>query len=281
MRNAMTVDVEDYFHVAALSRVIQREHWSSMEYRAEASTHRLMALFEECDITATFFVLGWVAKRSPGLIRSIHEAGHEVACHGMSHELVYRQTPEQFSAETRESKFLLEDLIGTKVQGYRAASWSITRESLWALDIIRELGFEYDSSIFPIRHDVYGIPDAPKQPDLIRTPAGYQIVEFPPSTARILGASLPVAGGGYFRLLPYWLTQWGLRQINDEQRAFMFYLHPWEVDPDQPRVKANWLSQFRHYTNLHKTQSRLRRLIHQFQFTSARNVLADTGLLAA
>lgn len=281
IRNAMTVDVEDYFHVAALSRVIRREDWSNMEYRADASTHRLLDLFFDCDIKATFFILGWVAKRSPGLIRAIHDAGHEVACHGMSHELVYRQTPEQFAAETRESKELLEQITGARVQGYRAASWSITRQSLWALDIIHELGFEYDSSIFPIRHDVYGIPDAPRRPDVVRTPQGRQIVEFPPSTARLLGARLPVAGGGYFRLLPYWLTCWGLGQINREGRAFMFYLHPWEVDPGQPRIKAGWVSQFRHYTNLHRTQDRLRSLIGQFHFTTMKNVLADTGLLAA
>jgi len=280
-RNAMSIDVEDYFHVAALSNAISREDWPSMEYRAEASTDRLLELFAECGIKATFFILGWVAKRSPALIRAIHEAGHEIACHGMSHELVYRQTPEQFAMETRESKVLLEELIGAKVQGYRAASWSITRQSLWALDIIHELGFEYDSSIFPIRHDVYGIPDAPKRPELIRTPAGKQLVEFPPSTARILGANLPVAGGGYFRLLPYAVTRWGLRQINSGNRAFMFYLHPWEVDPEQPRIEASWFSQFRHYTNLHRTQDRLRRLIGQFRFTTVRNVLTDTGLLAA
>jgi polysaccharide deacetylase family protein (PEP-CTERM system associated) len=277
----MSVDVEDYFHVAALSRVIRREDWSSMEYRADGSTHRLLELFSECGIKATFFILGWVTRRSPALIRTIHDAGHEVACHGMSHELVYRQTPEQFAAETRESKELLEDIIGGKVQGYRAASWSITRQSLWALDIIHELGFEYDSSIFPIRHDVYGIPDAPRRPQIIRTPSGKELVEFPPSTAQFLGARLPVAGGGYFRLLPYWLTRWGLRQINDEDRSFMFYLHPWEVDPGQPRIKAGWLSQFRHYTNLDQTQDRLRRLMGQFRFTTVRNVLTDTGLLAA
>ncbi|WP_210399009.1 XrtA system polysaccharide deacetylase [Steroidobacter denitrificans] len=277
----MSVDVEDYFHVAALSRVIRREDWSSMEYRAESSTRCLLELFAECDIKATFFILGWVAKRSPDLIRAIHGAGHEVACHGMSHELVYRQTPEVFAAETRESKDLLEQILGVKIQGYRAASWSITRQSLWALDIIHDLGFEYDSSIFPIRHDVYGIPDAPRRPELIRTPAGKQLVEFPPSTARILGTSLPVAGGGYFRLLPYWLTRWGLRQVNRDNGAFMFYLHPWEVDPAQPRIEASWFSRFRHYTNLHRTEDRLRQLIGQFPFTTVRNVLADTGLLAA
>jgi polysaccharide deacetylase family protein (PEP-CTERM system associated) len=280
-RNAMTVDVEDYFHVAALSSVIKPADWSSMEYRAEASTHRLLDLFAECGIKATFFILGWVGKRSPALIRAIHDAGHEVACHGMSHELVYRQTPEVFSAETRESKAMLEDIVGVPMRGYRAASWSITRQSLWALDIVHDLGFEYDSSIFPIHHDVYGIPGAPKRPGIVSTPLGRQIVEFPPSTANFLGLRVPVAGGGYFRLFPYWLTRQGLHQINREGQGFNFYLHPWEVDPEQPRIKAGWVSRFRHYTNLSRTHGRLRRLIGEFRFTTVRNVLADTGLLAS
>jgi polysaccharide deacetylase family protein (PEP-CTERM system associated) len=282
LRNAMTVDVEDYFHVAALASAIRREDWSGMEYRAEASTRRLLDLFADRDVQATFFILGWIAKRSPGLIRDIHAAGHEVACHGMSHELVYRQTPEQFALETRESKALLEDITGTAVKGYRAASWSITKQSLWALDTIHDLGFEYDSSIFPIRHDLYGIPDAPQRPAVITTPGGKQLLEFPPSTATFMGMRVPVAGGGYFRLLPYWVTQSGLRQINrDLNQSFIFYLHPWEVDPDQPRIDAGWLSRFRHYTNLRKTHDRLARLIAEFRFTTVRNVLADTGLLAS
>lgn len=281
LRNAMTVDVEDYFHVAALSSVIKRDDWAAMEYRAEANTHKLLELFAHKGIQATFFVLGWVARRSPALIRSIHAAGHEVACHGMSHELVYEQTREQFEGETRDSKQLLEDIIGAAVHGYRAASWSITRRSLWALDVVHELGFQYDSSIFPIRHDLYGIPDAPQRPGVMRTPQGRQIVEFPPSTATLLGLRVPVAGGGYFRLLPYWLTRCGLRQINHvDRQAFIFYLHPWEVDPEQPRVRAGRLSRFRHYTNLRKTHGRLRQLIDEFHFTTVRNVLADTGLLA-
>lgn len=281
-RNAMTVDVEDYFHVAALSKVIRRQDWPRMDYRAEASTHRLLDIFAKRGITATFFILGWITQRNPELIRAIHDAGHEIACHGMSHELVYRQTPEQFLAETRDAKALLEDLIGVKVQGYRAASWSITRQSLWALDIVHDLGFDYDSSIFPIRHDVYGIPDAARRPEVITTPAGCKIVEFPPSTASFMGFRLPVAGGGYFRLLPYWLTRRGLRQINRiENQAFNFYLHPWEIDPGQPRVKAGWVSRFRHYTNLSKTESRLQRLLDEFAFTSVRNVLTDMGLLAS
>lgn len=281
LRNAMTVDVEDYFHVAALSSVISRDDWSSMEYRAEANTHKLLDLFAETGIKATFFILGWVARRSPQLVRQIHEAGHEVGCHGMSHRLVYEQTIDEFTLETRDSKAMLEDATGVKVAGYRAASWSITRQSLWALDVIYEAGFEYDSSVFPIRHDLYGIPDAPKRPGVLKTPNGRSLVEFPPSTATFMGVRVPVAGGGYFRLLPYWVTRMGLRQINQDLRqSFIFYLHPWEVDPEQPRIEAGWLSRFRHYTNLRKTQQRLRDLIGEFRFTTVRNVLADTGLLA-
>jgi polysaccharide deacetylase family protein (PEP-CTERM system associated) len=280
-RNAMTVDVEDYFHVSALAQSIKRSEWDTREYRAEASTRKLLGLFAEHGVKATFFVLGWVTRRSPALVKEIHAAGHEVACHGLSHELVYRQTPEVFAEETRTSKQLLEDTIGAEVCGYRAASWSITRQSLWALDAIRELGFRYDSSVFPIRHDRYGIPGGPQRPGHVRTPAGYDLVEFPPSTVTVLGMRLPVAGGGYFRLLPYWLTRSGLRRINAEGQPFIFYLHPWEVDPQQPRVEAAWLSRFRHYTNLDKTEPRLRALLGEFRCTTVRNVLADVGLLAA
>lgn len=281
IRNAMTVDVEDYFHVAALSETIRREDWDTMEYRAETSTRRLLELFASAGIHATFFVLGWVARRSPELVREIHAAGHEVACHGLSHELIYRQSREVFLEETRASKHLLEDTIGAEVAGYRAASWSITRESLWALDVIHDLGFRYDSSVFPIVHDRYGVPDAPQRPSRIATPAGKSLVEFPPSTVRLAGVRVPVAGGGYFRLLPYWLTRAGLRKLNRLAQPFIFYLHPWEVDPAQPRVRASLLSRFRHYTNLDQTEPRLRRLLAEFRCTTVRSVLSDIGLLSA
>jgi len=280
--NAMTVDVEDYFHVAALAKSIDRSSWDQMEYRAEASTRRLLDLFEESNIHATFFVLGWVARRSPDLVREIARRGHEVASHGMSHKLVFNQTPEEFSSETYESKALLEDIIGARVSGYRASTYLITRRSLWALDILHEAGFEYDSSIFPIHHDVYGIPDAPQMPSRISTPKGASIVEFPMSTAPMFGTRLPVSGGGYFRLLPYWLTRAGLRKLNtDLGRPFIFYLHPWEVDPEQPRVKAGWKSRLRHYTNLDRCEARLRRLIGEFRFGRVRDVLTSAALLRA
>lgn len=282
IRNAMTVDVEDYFHVAALAAGIDKSTWDSREYRAEASTRRLLSVFGNQGIRATFFVLGWVAKRNPQLIKEIHGAGHEVASHGMSHQLIYQQTPDEFRAETRDSKALLEDLTGAPVLGYRAATYSITSRSLWALDIIHELGFRYDSSIFPIRHDLYGIPNAPIEPQEILTPKGEKLLEFPISTVDLCGVRMPIAGGGYFRLFPYWLTRTGLRKLNDQyRRPFVFYLHPWEVDPDQPVIKAGWRSRFRHYNNLRRTLPRLEKLISDFDFIPMRDVLAQMGLLRA
>jgi polysaccharide deacetylase family protein (PEP-CTERM system associated) len=280
IRNAMTVDVEDYFHVSAFSDAISRGQWESLEYRAEVNTERLLDLFAESGIHATFFILGWVAEKSPQLVRRIHAAGHEVACHGLEHQLVYRQPPEVFRSETRRSKAVIEDVIGDRILGYRAASYSITNQSLWALDILSEEGFMYDSSIFPVRHDRYGIPDASVAPGLIRGPKGNGLVEFPLATARIAGMRIPVAGGGYFRLLPYWLTRRGLQSINEnEGRPFIFYLHPWEIDPGQPRIPASRLSRFRHYTNLAACESRLRKLVSQFRFGTAADTLRDLSLL--
>jgi polysaccharide deacetylase family protein (PEP-CTERM system associated) len=279
MINAMTIDVEDYFHVAALADAVPREKWGSMEYRAEDSTRRLLGVLDEADIKATFFVLGWVARRSPHLVREIQAAGHEIASHGWSHKLVYNQTPEEFAQETRNSKALLEDICGQAIDGYRASTYSITARSLWALDVLCEAGFKYDSSIFPIRHDLYGIPEAPVAPGVIRSPGGACIVEFPMSAAQFGGMKLPVSGGGYFRLLPYWLTRAGLRQLNtSSKRPFVFYIHPWEVDPEQPTIDVKWRSRFRHYTNLSRTESRLRRLFGEFRFAPMGDVLHGLGL---
>ena len=215
--NALTVDVEDYFHVSAFADNIDRHDWGSHPLRVEANTRRLLDLFDEYNARATFFVLGWVAERKTGLVREIADRGHEVACHGYSHQLVYNQTPEVFREETVQSKRILEEIIQTKVRGYRAASYSITSRSLWALDILAEAGFEYDSSIFPIRHDRYGMPDALDYPHQMKTPGGHSLVEFPLSTAKLLKYRLPIAGGGYFRLYPYWLSRAGLKQINRQR----------------------------------------------------------------
>lgn len=280
MRNAMTVDVEDYFHVAALASSIKPQDWERCERRVETNTRRLLDVFDEKGVKITFFVLGWVAERHPELIREIDRRGHEIASHGQSHQLVYNQEPAQFRRETVHAKRTLEDLIQKPVEGYRAASYSITNESLWALDILAEAGFVWDSSIFPVRHDRYGIPGMPRWPHRLRTPGGQELVEFPLSTANVLGYRMPVAGGGYFRLYPYQLTEMGLARINrNEGQPFIFYLHPWEIDPEQPRVEASWLSKFRHYNNLHKCEPRLRRLLDRFEFTTVGAVLQSLDLL--
>ena len=280
IRNALTVDVEDYFHVSGFAGAINRKDWDSHPLRVDRNTGRLLDLFDQSQVKATFFVLGWVAERLPDLVREIADRGHEVACHGYSHELVYRQSPEVFREETLRSKALLEDITQSPVRGYRAASYSITGQSLWALDVLADAGFVYDSSIFPVRHDRYGIPGSPEYPYELKTPGGCPLVEFPLSTARVLGYRLPVAGGGYFRLYPYMVTKLGLRQINGKNRPFIFYLHPWEIDPDQPRVSASRMSRFRHYNNLKKCEARLKRLMGDFRFGTAWDVLTDLDLVS-
>jgi polysaccharide deacetylase family protein (PEP-CTERM system associated) len=278
--NAFSIDVEDYFQVAALASAIPRESWPTREYRVERNTDRILALLAERGIHGTFFILGWCAERSPALIRKIAAAGHEVACHGFSHKLIYTQSPDEFRDEARRSKHFLEDTIGAAVTGYRAASFSITRQSLWALDTLIDLGFEYDSSVFPIHHDRYGIPGASRDIGPIAAPSGRTIAEFPMSAASFGGVRVPVSGGGYFRLLPYAVTRAGLRQINERTgQPFTFYLHPWEVDPEQPRVKVGAFSRFRHYNNLHKCEGRLRRLLGEFRFSTMRDVLEARGIL--
>jgi polysaccharide deacetylase family protein (PEP-CTERM system associated) len=280
IRNALTVDVEDYFHVSAFSECIDQKDWDSYPLRVEKNTRRLLDLFDQHGVKATFFVLGWVAERTPGLVREIAGRGHEVACHGYSHQLVYSQKPEVFREETLRSKSLLEEIIQSPVRGYRAASYSITEQSRWALDILAEAGFDYDSSIFPVYHDRYGIPDADAYPHQLETPKGRQLVEFPLSTARIFNYRLPVAGGGYFRLYPYALTKAGLSQINQRQKPFIFYLHPWEIDTAQPKISAGWKSRFRHYNNLDKCEPRLERLMNDFKFGTAVAVLKGLNLVA-
>jgi len=278
IQNVLTVDVEDYFQVSAFANSIDPDEWGEHPLRVASNTHKLLDLFDEYQVKATFFILGWVAEREKNLVLEIAKRGHEVACHGYSHQLVYNQTPEVFQQETVRAKSILEDIIQQPVLGYRAASYSITEKSLWALDILAESGFVYDSSIFPVRHDRYGMPDTPEYPYHLTTPAGLSIIEFPLSTAKILNYRLPVAGGGYFRLYPYWLSKMGLKQVNRQQKPFIFYLHPWEIDPDQPRISASWFSRFRHYNNLDKCETRLRKLMSDFQFATTWDVLSTFGL---
>ena len=276
----MTVDVEDYFQVSAFEKDVRVSDWPNMESRVVRNTEKVLEVFARNSTLATFFVLGWVAERQPELVRRIADAGHEVACHGYSHQLIYNQTPDVFKEETIRAKGLLEEQVQKKILGYRAASYSITKKSEWALDILAEAGFEYDSSIFPVHHDRYGIPDSPKFPYQLTTPKGMSLVEFPLSTAEMLGYKLPIAGGGYFRLYPYFFSKYGLARINTkEQEPFIFYLHPWEVDPGQPRIKTNLLSRFRHYNNLDKCEQRLEQLVKDFSFTTVKDVLQAKQLL--
>lgn len=279
IRNALTVDVEDYFQVSAFAKNIDYSNWDKHPLRVEKNTHRLLDMFDEAQVKGTFFVLGWVADRNKSLVEEIAQRGHEVASHGYSHQLVYNQTREVFREETFRSKKLLEDIIQKPVNGYRAASYSITERSLWALDILAEAGFEYDSSIFPVKHDRYGISNAKDVPHKLITPDGSSLVEFPLSTAKIFNYKLPVAGGGYFRLYPYLLSKAGLSQINRHKKPFIFYLHPWEIDTEQPKVSAKWFSRFRHYNNLHRCEPRLKQLLKDFKFTTVRNVLTDLELV--
>jgi len=279
MKNAFTVDVEDYFQVEGFAGVIDRSSWDGFGTRVQANTNALLELLASHGTSATFFVLGWVARKHPEIVREIAASGHEIASHGMSHRLIYTQTPAEFRQETRDSKALLEDLCQKPVIGYRAATYSITRKSLWALDILCEEGFRYDSSIFPMRHDRYGIHDAEPKPHILTTPGGNRLVEFPISVLRYGKAKIPVAGGGYFRLFPYWLTRWGLRQLNLQNQEFVFYVHPWEIDSAQPRIKdAGLLSRFRHYLNLDRCARRLGQLLSDFEFDTMHNILAERAL---
>jgi polysaccharide deacetylase family protein (PEP-CTERM system associated) len=277
--NAMTVDVEDYFQVSAFEPVVPRTEWVSMESRVVRNTERILDLLAEADARGTFFVLGWVAERFPRLVSQIVARGHEIASHSHWHQLVYAQTPGEFRADLRRAKQALEDAAGVSVTGYRAPSYSITKRSLWALDVLIEEGFRYDASIFPIHHDRYGIPGSPRHPYRVVRPAG-EIVEVPGATVRLGPVNLPVGGGGYFRMLPYAWTRWGFTRINaDERRGAVFYLHPWEVDPDQPRIAAGRLSRFRHYRNLSQTEARMVRLLADFRFTTLGEVLSQCPTL--
>lgn len=279
IKNALTIDVEDYFQVAALAEAVKYDDWSKMECRVEANTDRILSLFDKSGVKATFFTLGWVAERSPELVRRISDEGHEVASHGYSHQLIYNQTPDVFREETIRSKAILEDILGKPVTGYRAASYSITNQSRWALDILAEQGFTWDSSIFPVHHDRYGMPGTPRWPHRLITDKGYELAEFPLSTLKFPGYTLPIAGGGYFRLFPYWFSKFGLGSINRQGKPFVFYLHPWEVDPGQPRLNVKWFSRFRHYNNLDQCEVRLTRLLQHFSFTTMSDVLRDQGVL--
>ena len=273
MRIALSFDVEDYFQVEALAGAVDRSSWNAQPSRVQANTARLLEILAGRGVRATFFVLGWIAERHPGIVRDIAATGHEVACHGYSHELIYRQSPAKFREETNRARGILEDQAQTRIRGYRAATWSITRQSLWALDILVEQGFDYDSSIFPTHHDLYGIAGAPRGPHRLALPGGGSLLEFPPSTVRLGPVNLPVAGGGYFRLLPLAVTRWAMRRVNREGLPFLFYLHPWEIDPGQPRFKVGLRSRIRHYTNISSCERKFAALLAEFPMAPVGDVL--------
>ena len=280
MKNALTFDVEEYFHAEAFARVLRPEEWPTLESRVTRSTERLLDILDRERVRATFFVLGWVAERHPSLVREIASLGHEIACHGYGHRMIQHLSRPDFERDVTRAKRALEDAVGRPVLGYRAPTFSIMRATLWSLDVLIEAGFRYDSSIFPVVHDRYGIPDAPRFPHRLKAPGGGEITEFPMSTMTVLGRRLPVAGGGYFRLFPYRVTRRAIARINGERQPAMVYLHPWEFDPEQPRLPVGPLTRFRHLVNVGKTEPRLRRLLTEVSFAPASEVLAETGFLA-
>ncbi len=265
IKNYLTIDVEDYYQVSAFEHIIGPEKWHEYNPRAVNNTKNILDILDQYNVKATFFVLGWTAEKFPKLIKEIDDRGHEIGCHSFYHRLIYNLTPEEFKADTQKAKDILEQILGKKIYGYRAPSYSITNKSIWALKILEELGFEYDSSIFPIYHDRYGMVNAPRFQYQIK---GHDLVEYPISTSLIWKWKIPIAGGGYFRLFPYSFIKWALTRINKkEKQPFLFYLHPWEIDHEQPRIKyAGAISRFRHYLNLEKTRFRFIQLLKDFRF---------------
>jgi polysaccharide deacetylase family protein (PEP-CTERM system associated) len=265
-RNALTIDVEDYFQVSAFAGHIRRSDWESLPCRVERNVDLILGLLARHDARATFFTLGWIAERYPALVRRIVAGGHELASHGYGHLRASEQTPAEFDRDIKLSKTLLEQTGGLAVRGYRAPSFSIAAGNLWALDSLQQAGYRYSSSIYPIRHDHYGMPDAPR---FAWRPTGeHGLLELPVSTVRVLGRNLPAGGGGYFRLLPYIASRWALRRVNSQDgQAGIFYFHPWELDPGQPRQRGIGMkTRLRHYLNLHRMEPRINRLLGDFRW---------------
>ena len=271
----LSVDVEDYFQVEAFAGLVDRKCWEHWPSRVVANTHRVLDLFDLHQAKATFFFVGWVAERFPHLVREVQSRGHELACHSYWHRTVYSISPEEFREDTRQAKRVIEDASGAAVKGYRAPSWSITKASIWALDILAEEGFTYDSSIYPIHHDLYGLPGAERFPYTYICGNGLQLREFPPATLRLLGANFPVAGGGYLRIFPSALTEHAFRRFEDNYRErLVVYLHPWELDPEQPRIPGPAKSRLRHYTNLRRMHGKLSSVLSRHKFQRFSDVLA-------
>ena len=264
--NAMTIDVEDYFQVSAFARHISRDDWHHLPCRIERNMDVILKLLDEHDAKATFFTLGWIAERYPEMVKRICDNGHEIASHGYHHLKASEQTMEEFRQDVKSSKALLEDISGCKVKGYRAPSFSINGENLWALDVLKDEGYEYSSSIYPIRHDHYGMPDAPRFGFRPQGPDG--ILEIPATTAAFFGRNLPASGGGYFRMLPYPLSRFLMNRVNAKDgESCIFYFHPWEIDPGQPRQQGvGFKTRFRHYVNLSRMEDKISSLLLDFQW---------------
>jgi polysaccharide deacetylase family protein (PEP-CTERM system associated) len=275
MKNALTIDLEDYYQVSAFSKDVIVDQWDTYTSRIEHNTAKLLSILEQGNAHATFFTLGWVAKKHPKLIREIARNHHEIACHSNVHRSVFAMCADEFREDTLQAKKLLEDITGAPVCGYRAPSFSITRDSLWAYEILIEMGFSYDSSVFPIKHPNYGWPRAPRFPFRI-TANGGSIVEFPMPTLQLAGARAPIGGGAYLRLLPYWYTRWGLRYINlGEERSACVYLHPWELDAEQPRMRGSISARLRHYFGLQGAESKFRRLLVDFEVQPLNSLIEE------
>jgi len=273
MINALTFDIEDYFQVEAFKKYVSFEEWLTYPCRVVENTQKILDILDEREVKATFFILGWVAERFPEMVGRIAAGGHEVASHGYAHQMVYTQTQAEFEADLVKSVEILESIAGTKVIGYRAPTYSIVEKSYWAFDTLIKHHFLYDSSIFPITHDRYGVPDGERFPYRV-TRDGGEILEFPLSTVRFGKWNFPIAGGGYMRLLPYFVMKTGIRHLNRQQRSGIIYLHPWELDPEQPKIpNISASTKFRHYINLHSTGEKLRRLTRDFEFAPVRQVL--------
>jgi polysaccharide deacetylase family protein (PEP-CTERM system associated) len=280
-RNIISVDVEDYFQVEAFASIVKSSDWGNYQSRVVANTQRVMDLFDEANVKGTFFVLGWVAEHYPELVKEIQRRGHELACHSYWHRVIYRLTPEEFRQDTRRAKDVIEQVAGEAIYGYRAPNFSITARSAWAPEILAEAGFTYDSSIFPVHHDVYGVPTAPRKPFLLETPSG-TLVEYPMTTFHLgRGPNFPVGGGGYLRMLPYWYTKAGVQRAWKEGLPVVSYIHPWEFDPEQPRLPGGFKSRLRHYTNLSKTASRLKDLMGLGDFGPFRDSRIAEGAQAS
>jgi polysaccharide deacetylase family protein (PEP-CTERM system associated) len=276
-RNAMSVDVEEHFQVSAFASTTERADWEDRESRVERNIDAILALFAEHQARATFFTLGWIAERHPSMIRRIVDGGHEIASHGYQHVQVFDQSPDQFRADVRRTRAVLEDISSTSVRGYRAASFSIDARTLWAFEILAEEGHEYSSSIYPIRHDLYGMPNAPRF--AFRPERAKGLIEVPVTTVKVFGHNMPCGGGGYFRLLPQVYSRWAMRRVNrNDRQSCVFYFHPWEIDPGQPRMPGlPFKSRFRHYTNLGRMEPRLRRVLREFAWDRMDRVFLGDG----